>query len=223
MAIIEGGLTLTVAVDGLDAIVQRLDASLFTIAALSRTVKEYGRIAQAQAVVNVSGVQVTYSGGTFVVNRVTGKLAQSITMAQVNPLAAIVKATAHYADIIESGRDHPLDMKPKLMGKTIPIRTRGMGDAHLAQTSVQGPALWAMPTQGPVKGGVTKVKRKNSKGRTSKIEFIAFRKVTSASKGWIRPIVKPRPFMLATAEKIEPLFATAIADVYAKYIEGSAP
>ena len=214
-------IVLNATVEGLDDIVQRLDAGLLTIAAFSQVVKQHAYMAQAQAVVNVSGVQVTWSGGFFTVNRgVSGKLAQSITVLQPNALSAIVKANAKYANAIEGGVDHPIDMKPYLLGKTIPIRTRGMGDAHLAQTSVQGPALWAMRVEGPVRGGVKRMVKKNSKGKVSKVEFIAFRRVTAVSKGWILPVRPARPFMLAAAEKIEPLFGAAVAEVYRKHVEG---
>jgi hypothetical protein len=208
-----GGLTLTASVDGLDEIVTTLEAGLLTIAALSRVVGDFAKQIQAQATLNVSGTQVTYSGGTFIVNRVTGKLSQSFNRAQINPLSAIVVNTASYANAIEAGVDHPVDLKPLLMGKTIPIRTRGMGDAHLAQQN-------GLATQGPVKGGVSQHKRKNSKKRTSKIEYIAFRKVTVNSKGWVIPPRAPRPFMLAAAEALQIPFSDAIAAAYAEYLSG---
>jgi len=215
------GLTLTASVDGFDKLIQTLGAGLVTIAALSESVKKHAEMVRAQAVVNVSGVQVTWSGGMFVVNRQTGKLAQSITVLQTNPLGAIVKANANYADTVEAGVDHPVDMKPYLLGKTIPIRARSMGGAQLAQKEVQGAALWAVPTQGPVKGGVRKVPKYNSKGKVSKYEYISFRRVGPQSKGWIIPVRPARPYMRAAGEKILPLLAADIAAIYAKHLGGT--
>ena len=209
---IGGVVTIAAQVEGLDNVVQRLGAGLFTIAALSQTVRKYAYMAQAQAVKNVSGVQVTYSGGTFVVNRITGKLAQSISVLQVTPLAAIVMASAKYADAVEGGSKER-DMKPYLLGKIIPIRARGSGGGQLAQQN-------GMPTQGPVYRGARMVPKYNSKGKVSKKEWISFRRVTATSKGWIIPPRPARPFMAAAGEVIEPLFAAEIAAVYAKHITG---
>lgn len=217
------GISLTATTDGFDEVVQDLSAGLSTIGAIAAVVLDYGQRLQAQAVRNVSGVQVTYSGGTFVVNRDTGFLSQNIRLTQPNPLGAMVTADTEYASYVHDGVDHPVDMKPFLMGKVIPIRARGMGDAHLAQTSVQGAALWAMPTQGPVKGGVTHKQKRNSKGRVSRNLYISFRRVTAASTGWIIPVRPPRPFLTAAVETIEPLFTAALAKTFADHINGGGP
>jgi hypothetical protein len=192
-----GGITLTAKVDGLDEIVQRLGDGLFTIAALAKTVKKYGRMAQAQAVLNVSGIAVTYSSGVFVVNRVTGKLSQSISLIQVNPLTSLVIATAKYADWIESGT--------RAYKRTIELK----------------PAAERNPS-----GTVKKKKRRKkkiiaNKGSRGTAKLL---RSTATSRTWLMPARAGRPFMQAAAEKILPLFTAEVADVYAAAIEkGPAP
>jgi hypothetical protein len=138
---------------------------------------------------------VTYHGGTFVVNRVTGKLAQSIqVLAKQTPLVRIVKAGAEYADAIEDGYK-AFDMKPGLRGKVIPIRV------------AQGTP------------GAAQVTLKNFAGGVATQGWVIFRTVGPNSTGWIHPGAAPRPFMAAAAEAIAPKFRADVEKTFAHYME----
>lgn len=95
------------------------DGNAELITNLSKIVRKYAQATQAQAVKNVSGTAVNYSGGTFTVNRISGTLARSITVTYPSKLSAVVEAGVDYADAIEGGVDHPVDLKMSLMGKCL--------------------------------------------------------------------------------------------------------
>lgn len=227
MPYVQGGFVLSASLDGFDELVTRLDTGLDTIWKLRDVVTEYAYKTQAQSVLNVSGTTVTYSGGTFVVNRQTGKLAQSIQVLSGwatggHGLAAVVYASAKYADIIESGVDHPVDMKPYLMGKTIAIKVGKNGNRFIPYPVMSGLGADGSPAGNSHQGRVTarKVPKRASTGKLVGFDYVIFRKVTAQSKGWIIPPRPARPFMQAAAEKIEPEFQRAIADAYANFLQG---
>lgn len=219
------GIAITVDVRDLEAASKRLQSSLDTINALQQVVRKYAYIAQAQAVLNVSGISVTYSGGSFVIHRQTGRLAQSIQVWHMSGLASVIRATAKYADIIESGVLHPVDMKPFLRGKMIPIKLKGQqGNRFISHPVMTGLGSNGKPAgnshQGPDTPGIRKIARYGSTGKLVGHDYVIFRKVTPQSKGWIIPPRLPRPFMQAVAEKIEAPFRDEVAEAYARFIEG---
>jgi hypothetical protein len=189
------GISVSVSAPGFADLAARLDKGLDAIGAMDKVVEKWAKAAQAQAVRNVSGVQVTFAGGTFVVNRVTGKLAQSIQiLPKQTPLTRIVKAGAEYADAIENGI-RSFDMKPGLMGKTIPIRV-------------------AAGTP-----GAKNITLKNFAGGVSTNGWVIFRTVGPNSTGWIYPGKAPRPFMAAAAESIADKFRADVERTYKQFLE----
>ena len=202
------GYVLQADLHGFDRLITGLETGLDAIVELRNTVQKYARLGQAQAVQNVSGNVVTYSGGTFVINRQTGKLARSI---QIYPdpsgslLGAVIVAGANYAAAVENGTTGPVDLKPSLMGKTIPIMVRGGKKAR---------------DKAIASGDATAVERHASTGRKMETAAIIFRKVGPKSKGWIIPQQPARPFMLAMAEDIGPKFTAEIQSVFEKYLNG---
>jgi hypothetical protein len=160
-----------------------------------------------QALQNVSGIEVQYSGGTFVINRVSGHLAQSLEMVenwQGKPLAMAVNAAANYASDVEHGAPAH-DMKPYLMGKTIAIRLDPAGGYR---------------TNRPMPLDVQKRPLFGSTGRKVGSEMVIFRRVGPNSKGWIIPAQKPRPFMQAAVEKVRPMLEDDVRRALSKYVGG---
>jgi len=197
---------------GADELAERLSISATAIRELQAIVRKYTRLAQKTAVQNVSGGIVTFSKGSFTIQRRTGKLARSIQASFPNPFSGLVEATAEYAADVEQGTRGPVDMKPFLMGKTVPLPVAGaIGRAANRWSKANG----GSPT------GLTKITKVSSTGKVSGSQFIAFRKVTANSKGWIIPQRPPRPFMEAAAEKIEPLFRDEIETAWTRFIENN--
>lgn len=221
-----GGFLITARLEGFDQTIGRLERGLDAIYEMRKVVLDFAYRAQAQAVRNVSGVTVDYSGGSFVINRQTGKLAQSI---QVLPgvggsvLSAVVRATAKYADYVEGGVDHPIDMKKYLpKNKAIPIKVHGPNGNRFIPFPVMTGLIAGEPAGNSHQGRVLarKVPKKSSTGKLVGFNYVIFRRVTPQSKGWIIPPRPARPFMQAAAEKIEPDFQRSLAETYAKFLEG---
>lgn len=217
------GIIVSVDASNLQGYSRRLTSNLDLVGAVARIVKKHANRAQAQAILNVSGVLVQYSGGVFTIARQSGKLAQSIQIQRVTYTSALIRATAKYADAIEGGVEHPVDLKPYLMGKTIPIKLKGQNGNKYVTYPVMTGLLDGSPAgnshQGPT-AGIKKVARKASTGALTGHDYIIFRKVTPRSKGWIIPPRPKRPFMEAAAEKIEPDFSKEVADTLQRYVEG---
>lgn len=203
------GLSVQAEIAGLEKIDTTFMQGLETIVELQRTVRTFAHKLQAQAVANVSGIAVTYSGGTFVINRQTGKLARSI---QVVPgggsgngsgrLTASVVASASYASAVEGG-SQARDMKPYLMGKTIPLPFKGSSRMNDAVVTF---------------GLGKETQRKSSTGRKAGKSTTVFVKVGPQSRGWIIPAQPARPFMQAAGETIMPEFQAAIAEAFARHL-----
>jgi hypothetical protein len=196
------GYEVTADVKGLDGVVTTVEKGLDAILDLRRVVRQYLAEAQSQAVRNVSGIEVQYSGGTFTINRQTGKLVRSIQIYDSGPLSGYVVAGANYASALENGSP-ARDMKPSLLGKIIPFPVTGTTKEK---------------KQAVADGNATAIQKYGSTGRKTRVEYIAFRKVGPNSKGFIIPAQPPRPFMQATAEVIGPKFSRAVADAFAKFI-----
>jgi hypothetical protein len=204
------GLTLI----GADKLAERLSVSATSIRDLQAIVRKYTVAAQKMAVQNVSGGVVTYSKGTFTIQRMTGKLARSIQASYPNAFSGVVTAGAEYAADVEQGTRGPVDMKPFLMGKTVPLPVAGA----IARAATR----WSKANGGSPTG-FTRVQKIASTGKLMGSAYIAFRKVGPNSKGWIIPQQPARPFMQATAEKIEPLFRADVEAAWARFIEGNVP
>jgi hypothetical protein len=194
------GFTISVDVSSLQGQAARLGSSLDAIADIGRIVEKYAHLAQAQAVQNASGITVSYSSGSFIINRQTGKLVRSIQLMKVLPTYALVKANAEYADAVEDGHK-AIDLKPKLMGKTIPIRLKS------------GSSMISF-------GNAKEVERRSSSGEIIGSSLIIFRKVTKHSKGWIIPAARGRPFMQAAGESIAKPFQRDVLDAYSRFLNG---
>jgi hypothetical protein len=181
-------------VTGVDDITAALKDGLTTLSDVKGGIRKYTEMAHARAVQNVSGVESMFKGNFFLIYRRTGKLARSFRVTYPNALSSIIVNEANYASYVEEG--HPaFDMKPYLMGKTIPL---------------------------PVRGGnprATSRRLRASTGRKSKVETIAFRRIGPNTKGWIIPAAQPRPFMAAAGEYIEPLFSAGIDEILRRAIE----
>lgn len=196
--------TVTASGDDEQELIARLKTPLDQITAVREVIRKYARIAQREATANVSGRQVVFEGNSFVIKRQTGNLARSIQVVEVTPLSATIIATGggerkqDYAAAVELGHK-AFDMKPFLMGKTVPL-----------EVSKGTP-------------GAVQVSRVATTGRVMGSKFIIFRRVGPNSKGWIIPAQKPRPFMAATAATIAKPFAAAILDAIRSNIEGNAP
>jgi len=177
---------------GISDITRGLGEGFEYLAETKAAIRKFAYLAMARATQNVSGGVVTYKGGNFTINRRTGKLARSFRVLFPNALGAIIINEANYASYLNDGtRAH--DMKPHLIGKTVPLRVGKLG------------------------GGV-KRQLKSSTGRKGRSEYISFRKVTSSSKGWIIPAQEARPFMDEAGVYIEPLFAAGMEAVLVRYL-----
>ena len=200
-----GSLSLDIEVGGLNDLALSMRGGLGVISEMRAVLQKYTYKLQAQAVQNVSGINVTYAGGTFIINRQTGKLARSI---QVDPsygaggLSSRVYASASYASAVENGSPER-DLKAVLMGKVIPLPVKGNLKEKKAAVAA---------------GTASAVSKFASTGRQTRTEYIAFRRITPNSKGWIIPAQPGRPFMAAAAEVIQPAFAHAVAETFAKYL-----
>ena len=199
---------LSLEVDGLNDIVTSMATGLDAIVAMRKCVERASIEIQAQAVRNVSGITVEYSGGTFIINRQTGKLVRSI---QILPdfgggvLSSLVVAGANYAAAVEFGTQER-DLKELLMGKVIPFQVKGTAKEK---------------KEAVADGTATAVNKYASTGKKNRVEYIAFRKIGPNSKGWIIPAQPARPFMQAAAEVVLPKFRDAVAETLAQFINDS--
>lgn len=231
------GVTMGFKVDGHDDAKMLLERSLDSIAEVQQAVKDGARMLQAQMVHNVSGSEVTWSGYTFIIRRRTGKLARSIKISEVVPLSATVTADAEYASYIEGGaRRH--DLKPSLMGKTVPVpiksglaasvmtfmmagRSKGTGQLTkrgsklLPDGDINFSDIKAMG--GRINGTLASTGRNMGGG-----QLILFRRVgpNTDPNAFVIPAQPPRPFARAAAAYVEPRFAKAVEDALTKFYEG---
>lgn len=194
----------TVKVEGADELIAALRTPLEQISAIRGVVRKFAREAQREATMNVSGRQVSFEGGSFIINRQTGNLARSIQIVDVSALSATIVATGggergeDYAAAVETGHK-AFDLKPFLMGKTVPL-----------------PVTKGTP-------GAVMVPNVATTGRQMGNKFILFRRVGPNSKGWIIPAAPPRPFMAAAAATIAGPFNEAILEALRENIEGAGP
>lgn len=202
------GLGITLEATGFEQAFRRptLD-NLDLLTTISKVVKKYAQMAQKQAVVNVSGGQVMYSGGVFVIHRQTGKLARSIQVSYPSPLSAVVMASAEYAAALEGGVPYPVDLKPSLMGKTVFIPFKNAQDPKAPRDSAGNYMGVSLP-------------KYDSKGNRAGNRFGIFRRVTPNSTGWIIPPRPPRPFMRAAAEAVMPGYQKELTEAFRAAIEG---
>lgn len=218
------GLRISITPEGFDDLGRQLTLdNLQIVAEFKKIVQRYTELARAEAVKNVSGGVVTYSGGSFVINRQTRKLAGSIQTTYPSPLSGVVIAKAEYAAAIEAGVPYPVDLKPSLMGKTvfIPFRTPYGNRVSPIQFPVQTSSRGGNNPQDPAQTRqvVQSVPLMSSGGRRTGNQFGVFRRVGPNSTGWIIPPRKARPFMGAAAEKIAPLFEADIEKAYVEFVE----
>lgn len=227
---IGSGLEVSVTLEGFEELSSNLTFdNLDLVASMKKIVREWTKRAQAQAVQNVSGGQVIYSGGSFVINRQTGKLARSIQKEYPSALSGVVIANlggdggkGDYAAAIEYGVPFPVDLKPSLMGKTVFIPfssaygNRSGPIPYPVQTSAKGGNSPQDPAQ--TRNVTVSIPVFNSKGQRSGNKFGVFRKVGPNTQGFIIPPRAARPFMQAAAEAITPGFEEAIRTAYAEHI-----
>jgi hypothetical protein len=220
------GLVLEIDTDVVEAYAAKVAMSLTGIKALSDVVYKSADELQALAVENASGKQVTYDGRTFTIARRSGDLVRSIHVDR-KPLAASVIANEEYASYVEEGVLHPVDMKPFLIGKIIPIRVAGPKGNRVGQ----GPIPY--PVQGGYAGGkvqgnsnqdpaTTQAKiapKISTTGKKVGNYYLIFRRVSKTSRGWIIPPRLPRPFMAAAGAEIEPKFTDAIEAAVLEHFE----
>lgn len=200
---VSGGVVIDVTTAGLESLETSIKQGLDVEQALKGVVKEYTRKTQALMVQNVSGTRVTYSGGNFVINRQTGKLARSIQIFELNPLAGSVKATAEYAGFVEGGHG-AIDLKQTMQGKIVPLPV----DITSAKAMQRMQAQQAKGIAGVSASGLKVTKITASTGRFMGSRAVVFRRV--GKTGWIIPAQAPRPFGQAAAEAIEQPFADAV-------------
>lgn len=197
------GIGIEAKVIGLENMVGTLEKGLDALFEMRQSVREHAYKLQAQAVANVSGVTVQYSGGSFLINRRTGKLVRSIQITQnAGVFSANVVASANYASAIEGGTGQH-DLKPLLMGKTIVFQFKGSEEERVKAVAEKR---------------AYQKDRKTSTGKPLKTQTIEFRKVGPKSQGWIVPAQKKRPFMQAAAETIQPLFTASVDAIVTKYL-----
>jgi hypothetical protein len=195
-----------------EELARALADSATQIREMQAIVRKWTIAAQRQAVKNVSGGIVTYSKGSFTIQRQTGKLARSIQASFPNALTGVVSATAEYAADVEQGTRGPVDMKPFLMGKTVPLPV---------PTPIALAANRWSKANGGSPTGFTKVQKVASTGALRGSAYIAFRKVGPNSKGWIIPQQPARPFMEAAGETIKPLFIADIEASWQRFVENN--
>lgn len=194
--------TITADIDGIDGLINRLGNSAQNMDEVHKTVIKYANEVRRIATTNVSGVPVTFNGKSFVVNRVTGKLARSIQIVDMQALSATIEAMAEYSGAVEAGHK-AIDLKRTMHGKTIPLTIDGRGK--------NAQQLKAM--------GAKTVQQYATTGRLMGTKTIIFRKV--GSKGWIIPAALPRPFMAAAGEAISKDFSQEIGDAVTRAFTGS--
>lgn len=182
-------------------LIARLTTPIEANPAIRKVMQKYARVAQREATQNVSNRQVNFEGSSFVIKRQTGNLARSIQVTEVTALTATIVASGggdkkeDYAAAVEEGH-REFDMKPFLMGKTVPL-----------MVSKGTPGAMAVPQVATT-------------GRVMGNKFIIFRKVGPNSKGWIIPAMAARPFMAAAGAAVAEPFGEAVAEAIRVSIEG---
>lgn len=135
----------------------------------AKAVQELTREAQRLMLKAVQGNRVSWSGGSFTINRIEGRLAGSILGGYRYPLggdrlAGGVEVKIAYYKYIRDGI-RPYDMKPGLLASP-KAKTSKNGIRYLVIPMREEPHRWSRRV---------------------------FRIVTSRSKGWIHPGMAPRP------------------------------
>lgn len=153
-----------------------------------RALAHAGVVAQKTWIEYASGAAVNYSGGSFVINRITGQYVRSIETglqlnAHGNPWAVAVVSDsriAPYNKWIEYGvRSH--DMKTYLL----------YGDkAKKGKSGIRYLTVSFRDRAGSISGG-------------SRSGGMQFRRVSENSSGWIHPGTPPRPVTKALKENLE--------------------
>lgn len=147
------------------------------------------REAQRVMLKAVQGKPVSWSGGTMVINRISGKLAGSILGGyrypfRGNALSGAIEVKMRHYQAIKWGVK-PYDMKPKLLA------------SPKARISAKGIRYLVVPIP---------VDPLNPWGAR------VFRIVTERSMGWIHPGTAPRRLDLYTAEKMRPKAARRLRE-----------
>lgn len=203
--------TVNAEVSGIDEIASRVGTPLDRISAVRKAVAKNTREARRQATINVSNTSVTYEGKTFIIKRQTAKLARSIQVVSITPLSGTVAAMAEYAGAIEEGHKE-IDLKPSLMGKTVPLPVDPNGPI-----SAFGKKLTPVVAKA---GGIARIEKMSSTGKTSRWTYIAFRRVGPNSHGWIIKAAPGRPFMAAAGEQVRPQFVEDVSQAVTDFMAG---
>jgi hypothetical protein len=243
--------TLTYDARQLPALKQRLGLEGDTMAQLGGLVRQVGLMAQAQAVYNVSGYPVNYSGGFFRVNVRTGALKASISLQypSKNQLTARVYVTgsmsiassipglskprpvSDYAGAVEWGHKQ-VDLKRTMQGKIVPF----FGSVSKANGPYAATGLLPVDIDhdfGDPFASPEHIAKLAAKGKPP-MYFIRTKASSRGNSsyyisfrrvgktGWIIPRAKPRPFMRASGEQLRDKGKAVLTNGIAKIMRAPA-
>lgn len=226
-------ITINIDAKGFDKIAQKLETSLSTIDAITHALQDSGRIWQRRAVSNVSGTVRTFDGKSFIVNRVTGKLARSIQLSYPNPLAVMLDASAEYASDVEQGTRGPTDLKKtRLSGKIVPLPVNtargkqltimGKNGVRIADPGIKSMFVGRFDNKETPTSGLRGYQQKATTGKVMGTRYILFRRVPGrGGKGWVVPARPPAAFMAESAKYVTPILQEAVEKAYADFLNES--